>query len=120
MMILLDLVYLVGLAAALPFLVVKSLRTGKYRSGWAGRLGRGEEVFARRAAGTKVLLVHCVSVGELLSVQTLVARLLAADERLLIVVSTGTDTGTARAGVLYPPTATGRVRAVRFPRHFSF
>ena len=103
MVIILDLAYLVALLAALPFLVVKSLRTGKYRSGWKGRFGMGEEVFRGGGEGVKVLLLHCVSVGELLSVQTLVANLLAADEKLrIIVISTGTDTGTARAEQLFP------------------
>jgi 3-deoxy-D-manno-octulosonic-acid transferase len=120
MMVLLDLAYLVGLVLALPTLVLKSLRTGKYRSGWAGRFGRGELVLPRRAEGTRVLLLHCVSVGELLSVKTLIERLLAADASLHVVVSTGTDTGTARAAILYPPSPNARVHAVRFPLDFSF
>jgi 3-deoxy-D-manno-octulosonic-acid transferase len=120
MLIVLDVAYLVGLVMALPVLVLKSLRTGKYRSGWAGRFGRGEVILPRRAAGTRVLLLHCVSVGELLSVRTLIDRLLTADPMLHVVVSTGTDTGTARAAILYPPTEGTWVHAVRFPLDFSF
>lgn len=117
-----DLAYLVGGTLAAPWLVRKSLRTGKYQSGLAARLGLGEEDLptSPERAGKKVLLLHCVSVGELNSVQTLIARLLAADERLLLVVTTGTDTGTERARKLFPAKAGRRVFPVRFPFDFSF
>src|SRR4051794_1882389 len=98
---LIDLAYLVAAGPAIPVLLRKRSRTGKYRTGLDARLGFGEEILPppprRRAAGTKgggVLLMHCVSVGELNSVSTLIQKLLAADERLQIVVTTTTDTGT--------------------------
>src|SRR4051812_32352225 len=98
MSLLVDLIYAVAAPFALPILVRKSLRTGKYQSGLAARFGFGEEVLptAAERAGKKVLLLHCVSVGELNSVQTLLGQLLAADASLLIVVSTTTDTGWER------------------------
>jgi 3-deoxy-D-manno-octulosonic-acid transferase len=117
---LLDLLYLAGGVAAVPLLVARSLRTGKYRTGWAGRLGFGEDVLPRRGPETRVLLLHCVSVGELNSVTTLVERLLAADPHLHIAISTTTDTGTERARRLYPPSKEARVHPVRFPLDFSF
>ncbi len=95
-----DIVYALAIPLVAPFVAIKSVRTGKYRSGWAGRFGLGGELFPERTGRAKVLLVHCVSVGELLSVQTLVQRLLAADADLLIAITTTTDTGTVRAGVV--------------------
>ena len=46
-------------------------------------------------------MIHCVSVGELLSMRLLVDRLLAAEPTLHIVITTTTDTGTARAKETY-------------------
>jgi 3-deoxy-D-manno-octulosonic-acid transferase len=124
-MLLLDLVYFAGAPVALPVLALKAHRTGKYRSGLAERFGLGNEgVPSRRGRRGRRLLLHAVSVGELNSVQTLIARLLAADPQLEIVVSTGTDTGTERARKLFGGSAEGgeakRVFAVRFPFDFSF
>ena len=113
-----DILYGAAVPVLGPVVALKSFRTGKYRSGWAGRFGMGEDVFVDREADEKVLMLHCVSVGELLSTQTLVAKLLEADRRLLIVITTTTDTGTARAKALYG--GHGRVRAIRFPLDFSF
>jgi 3-deoxy-D-manno-octulosonic-acid transferase len=120
-----DVFYFLALLFAAPVLIIKSARTGKYRSGWAGRFGIGEDVFPKRAKDAKLLLLHCVSVGELLSTQTLVERLLAADPRVLIAITTTTDTGTARAQTMYPsnpddPKHNPRVATLRFPLDFSF
>lgn len=117
---LLDLLYLAGGVAAVPLLVARSLRTGKYRTGWSGRLGFGEDLLPRRGPETRVLLLHCVSVGEVNSVTTLVQRLLSAHPHLHIAISTTTDTGTERARRLYPPAKGARVHPVRFPLDFSF
>jgi 3-deoxy-D-manno-octulosonic-acid transferase len=113
-----DILYALALPVAAPLLAVKSLRTGKYRSDWPARFGFGEDVFPDRDPHQKLLLLHCVSVGELLSVQTLLQKLLAADPNLLIALTTTTDTGTARAHSLYHNHP--RIRPVRFPIDFSF
>jgi len=136
MSVLFDLIYALGLLLALPVLVVKSWRTGKYRTDWAGRFGRirqsgplgAEEVRRLQQAGAekagnpgKRLMIHCVSVGELLSMRGLVDRLLAGDGKLEIVVTTTTDTGTARAKEVYGADKyAGRVRTYRYPLDFSF
>ncbi len=120
MSLLVDLGYFAAGVAAAPVIALKSLRTGKYRSGWAGRFGFGPDILPQRTAGTRVLLLHCVSVGELLSVNTLVQRLLAADPRLHIVITTTTDTGTERARKLYPAAPLSRIHTTRFPLDFSF
>ncbi len=120
MSLLLDLAYAAAAPVAIPLLLRKSWKTGKYRSGVTERLGMGEEPLPAPLPGGRTLLLHCVSVGELNSVQTLIKRLLAADARLRIVVTTGTDTGTDRARKLFPLAAGQRVFAVRFPFDFSF
>lgn len=120
MSVFLDLAYAAAAPVAFPMLLRKSLRTGKYRSGLRERFGMGEEPLPPAAPGMRTLLLHCVSVGELNSVQTLITRLLAADERLRIVVTTGTDTGTERARKLFPPAEGQRVLPLRFPFDFSF
>jgi 3-deoxy-D-manno-octulosonic-acid transferase len=119
-----DLAYASAALAAAPFIALKSARTGKYRADWPARLGHGDPLFPRRSPTQRLLLLHCVSVGELLSVRLLISQLLAADEHLLIALSTTTDTGTARARELYPPAGHlnhhPRIAAVRYPLDFSF
>ena len=109
-MLIADVAYLAAAPVARPFLVRKSLRTGKYRADLSSRFGFGEDL--RLPRGSRLLLVHCVSVGELNSVATLLQRLLAADPALHLAVSTTTDTGTERAHE--------RIHPVRFPFDFSF
>ena len=122
----LDILYLLGLLAVSPALLVKSLRTGKYRSDWPGRLGRINKQARMAPAGSvnsppaRRLLIHCVSVGELLSTRRLVEELLGLNSALIIFISTTTDTGVQRAQAIYADDATGRVRTVRYPLDFSF
>ena len=120
---LLDIFYFIGLLLAGPFLLLKSRRTGKYRTDWSGRLGRISDDVCRvlqEACGQKRVLIHCVSVGELLSTRKLVEELLHGDQTLMVIISTTTDTGMARAMALYPAQAGARVVAVRYPLDFSF
>ncbi len=117
---LVDLAYAIAAIPALPILLRKRARTGKYRTGLAGRMGMGPDILAKRSRQSRVLLLHCVSVGELNSVQTLVTRLLAAQPHLHIVITTTTDTGTDRAAKLHPPSPAARVHTARFPFDFSF
>ena len=119
----LDIFYFIGLLLAAPFLFVKSRRTGKYRADWSGRLGRITPEARGILAGASEMprvLIHCVSVGELLSTRQLVEELLNANDSIMIILSTTTDTGMARALALYPPTAGAKVLAVRYPLDFSF
>src|SRR6185369_16368487 len=67
-----DVAYLAAAPVALPLLAGKSLRTGKYRTGLASRMGTGPDIFPDRKPHEKLLMLHCVSVGELNSVSTLV------------------------------------------------
>lgn len=123
---LLDICYAVGLLFALPILFIKSRRTGKYRTDWGMRFGRypANSEFRIQSSEFKRLAIHCVSVGELLSVRQLVAKLLAADPRVQVTITTTTDTGTTRARELYPPAGepnhNPRVMTLRYPLDFSF
>jgi 3-deoxy-D-manno-octulosonic-acid transferase len=120
---LINLAYLVILLLASPFLLLRSWRTGKYRKDLAGRLGHlSPEQQARiDQLPPKRLLLHCVSVGELLSVRVLIEKLQAAQPDLGIIVSTITDTGTQRAREMFP--ADGPLKhvvPVRYPFDFSW
>ncbi len=99
---------------------MRSWRTGKYRRGWAGRLGKLSP--AERAAissdGRRVL-IHCVSVGELASSAALIDDILQLADDIQVVVTVTTDTGMARALKVYPP-GTSRVVVLRYPLDFSF
>jgi len=113
-----DILYAAGLVAATPVLAIKSLRTGKYRTDWPARFGRYAQQATLKPAGMYRLMFHCVSVGELLSMRKLVDGLLAADAALQIIITTTTDTGTARARELYA--GNPRVMCYRYPLDFSF
>lgn len=121
-----DLCYFLALLLAWPFLVLKSRRTGKYRTDWAARFGRVPPPLPHPTTSAsptpgKRLLIHCVSVGELLSMRQLIDLLLAADPTLTIILTTTTDTGTARARELYRTTQyADRVEPYRYPLDFSF
>ncbi len=123
MPILLDIAYAFILLFAFPFLFVKSKRTGKYRTDWPARFGR-HSVPAPKPPGTRRLMIHCVSVGELLSVKTLADSLLAADPSLHLLITTTTDTGTLRARQIFPnpalPNHNPRILTARYPLDFSW
>lgn len=115
-----DLIYFLGLLLVSPWLIWRSMRTGRYRTGWAGRLGRLSPDQHSMAASTgRRILLHCVSVGELASVAELVQELLRLGDDIQVVISVTTDTGMARGLKLYPP-GTPRVVVVRYPLDFSF
>ena len=130
----LNILYLLALVLALPFLFIKSRRTGKYRSDWPDRLGRINEgarekilglsepgsVAGDATPGMYRILLHCVSVGELLSMRRLMDELLRRDPLTQIILSTTTDTGFARAMDLYGWQADSRVVPVRYPLDLSF
>ena len=119
-------VYAVGLLATSPLWAVALWRTGKWRTDWAGRFGRGAAV--PRAAGAGAdgaglgagprprVLVHAVSVGEVNATRGLVAALVGRGAE--VVVSATTNTGYARAAGLFDGMA-GVAGVVRFPLDFS-
>jgi 3-deoxy-D-manno-octulosonic-acid transferase len=77
-----------GLLISLPYWML-TRRHGRYREGLAERLGR---VPAQLQAGPAIW-VHAVSVGEVLAVSELVAKLRRLFPQYRVVISTTTDTG---------------------------
>ena len=97
---LLNLIYLLTLVLALPWLLWQRLRHGKYREGWPARfVGK----IPRRKGRSRCLWLHAVSVGEV----NLLAPILARFERLHpdweVVISTTTQAGFALAQKRYAP-----------------
>lgn len=109
-----DILYGVGAVASSPIWGLSLLRTGKWRTDWAGKFGKAGKQESRRA-GDKTLLIHGVSVGEVNLIRNLVAELERV-EGLDLVIATTTNTGFARATTLYGE----RHRVVRYPLDFSF
>ena len=97
---LLNLAYLLLLAAASPWLLYQCLRHGKYREGWSAKFyGRVPE----RTGNARCLWLHAVSVGEV----NLLAPILERWERLHpdweIVITTTTQAGYHLALKRYSP-----------------
>jgi 3-deoxy-D-manno-octulosonic-acid transferase len=97
---LLNLIYLLTLVLAMPWLLWQRLRHGKYREGLAARfLGK----IPRRKGRSRCIWLHAVSVGEV----NLLAPILARFERLHpdweCVISTTTQAGYALAQKRYAP-----------------
>ncbi|HUT89315.1 MAG TPA: 3-deoxy-D-manno-octulosonic acid transferase [Thermoguttaceae bacterium] len=96
---LLNLVYLLLILVALPWLAYQAVRKGKYREGFGEKLlGR---VPPRESEGTCVWL-HAVSVGEVNLLATLIDHFARNRPDCECVVSTTTKTGLALARKKYP------------------
>jgi 3-deoxy-D-manno-octulosonic-acid transferase len=81
-----------GLLLTSPYWLVQMLRLGKYRAGLGERLGRVPQRI-RSGGGKRTIWIHAVSVGEVLAISGLVAKLREALPDFRIVVSTTTHTG---------------------------
>ena len=107
----LDAVYAALLGVTSPVWGLSLLRTGKWRTDWEGRRGFAP---ATPSDPRPVVLLHGVSVGEVVAAEPLVRRLTA--EGVRVVVSATTNTGTDRARSLFAPDHA----VVRFPLDFSW
>lgn len=95
---LLNLVYLVVLVAASPYLVVQAIRKGKYREGFAEKfLG----LVPRRTVQGRCVWLHAVSVGEVNLLAPLLTRIARERPDWQCVLSTTTMTGMALARKKY-------------------
>jgi 3-deoxy-D-manno-octulosonic-acid transferase len=108
-----------GLAmlVSLPYWLFQMLRHGKYRSGFAERMGR---VPARLFAGSgararRVIWVHAVSVGEVLAVSRLVDEMRRNFSQHRVLISTTTNTGQELARQRF-----GEENVFYFPMDFAF
>lgn len=96
---LLDLIYLILLIGAAPWLVYRSWATGRYRDGWAEKvLGRAP----LRIGDRPCVWFHAVSVGEVLLLRPLVASLAKRRPGWDIVISTTTTSGLGVARRTFP------------------
>lgn len=112
---LLNAVYLLAAVLASPIWLPRMIRTGKIRTDWPARLGRGS-VLPSAPDKRPRLLIHAVSVGELNAIRQLVDQITARDDAPELVLATTTDTGYAHAQRLYSE----RLSVVRFPFDVSF
>ncbi len=100
--------------ASLPYWLFQMARHGKYRKGFAERMGRVPARLRLAGAQDRVIWVHAVSVGEVAAVAGLVEEL-RRDPRHRIVVSTTTDTGQVLARNRF-----GEANVFYFPLDFAF
>ena len=94
---LIDSLYLLGIAALAPKIIYRMVRHNRYRAGWPQRLGR----ITRRNPNKPCIWIHAVSVGEVNATKTLIAELQKQLPDYEIALSSTTDTGMARATVVY-------------------
>lgn len=95
--IVIDFVYLLAAAVITPKVVYRMVRHKRYRSGWGQRFGK----IARKNPAKKCIWLHAVSVGEVNAAKTIVKELENKFSDFEIAISTTTDTGFARANVIF-------------------
>jgi 3-deoxy-D-manno-octulosonic-acid transferase len=115
--------YSVVLAAAmllsLPYWLYQMVRRGKYRTGFAERIGRVPlrllAAESNNRERRRVIWIHAVSVGEVLAVSGLVEEMRRSFSGYRVVVSTTTDTGQQLARRRF-----GEENVFYFPMDFAF
>ncbi len=100
---------------SLPYWLYQILRHGKYRKGFAERIGRVPERLMGGPQTGRIIWVHAVSVGEVLAISGLVAEMRRSFPRHRVLVSTTTDTGQELARQRF-----GEERVFYFPMDFAF
>lgn len=108
-----DMAYVAAALLTGPLWAYRLLHTGKWRTDWRGRFGRGQPP---TRDDRPTLLIHAVSVGEVNVARILVEHLRqGTDGQWCILLSVTTDTGIVRARDLYEPTHT----VMRYPLDLS-
>jgi len=92
-----ELLLVVALLVALPYLLVTGVLRGKYLANFPARLG-----FYRTPAAGHDLWIHAVSVGEAVAARPVVDEILRRRPATSIVFTTTTITGQAQARRLFP------------------
>lgn len=105
-----DLCYLLAAVLLAPFLLYRSIRTGKYRRDWDQRRGWLPEL----PGGRLRVWIHAVSMGEVNALPGLVAAWQWRAPDTELVISSTTDTGIDRARKLFPDLV-----VFRYPLDFS-
>ena len=93
-------VYLSLITLLVPWILWRSLRTGRYRNGLRAKL-RGCEKLSNKPDSAKRIWLHGVSVGEIQLLAPLMDELRSSLGEVEFVVSTTTDTGMDLAQKLY-------------------
>lgn len=93
-------VYLSLITLLVPWILWRSLRTGRYRNGLRAKL-RGCEKLSNKPDSAKRIWLHGVSVGEIQLLSPLMDELRSSLGEVEFVVSTTTDTGMDLAHKLY-------------------
>lgn len=109
-----DLLWLAAVLVTSPWWALRCALDPAFREMAAARLALGLRT-APPAGGLPRLLVHGVSVGEVMGARALVARIAERHPELEVLISTTTSTGAAVARRIFP----GH-RVVRFPLDHSF
>ncbi len=102
----------------LLFLAIRLIRHPAYRTGMGERFGHYAPL--KRAAGQRLLWIHAVSVGEVLSAGVLLGRLRDRYPDCLLILSTGTPTGRATAEAQWIVQKRLVDRVVYFPFDFPW
>ena len=103
---------------SLPYWLYQVLRHGKYRRGFAERVGKVPQRIVSPVssdAAPRLIWIHAVSVGEVLAVNGLVTEMRKAFPQHRILVSTTTDTGQELARKRF-----GESDVFYFPMDFAF
>ena len=97
MKLLIDSLYLLGIAALAPKIIYRIVRHNRCVSGWFQRLG----CITRKNRDRPCIWIHAVSVGEVNATKTLIAELQKQLPDYEIALSSTPDTGMVRATALY-------------------
>lgn len=101
---------------SLPYWLYQVVRRGKYRRGFAERIGKvPSRLNSAGKGGRRVIWVHAVSVGEVLAISGLVEQMRRSFPGHRVVVSTTTDTGQDLARRRFGPED-----VFYFPMDFAF
>ena len=103
-----------ALLVTLPYWLMQMSRYGKYRAGFAQRLGRVPESLELKPA-RPTIWIHAVSVGEVLAVSGLISELKKRLPDYRVVISTTTDSGQKLAQKHF-----GAGNVFYFPMDFAF
>ena len=108
----LNLIYGIAILVSLPWLIIRGIRTGRYRAGWKQKLlGLVPETVDTQ----RVIWLHAVSVGEVQLLSTLVAGLELRKPNCKLCIST-----TTRAGMELAEKTFAKHSVFYFPLDFTW
>ena len=112
-----SLVLAAAMLLSLPYWLYQMIRRGKYRRGFAERMGKVPPrcSVSGRLSRAEVIWIHAVSVGEVLAVSGLVEEVRHSIPGCRVVISTTTDTGQRLARKRF-----GEESVFYFPMDFAF